>query len=171
MKEITEMDLHLYILNISLLDKEIVEEIGRRISTDLRLAAELAEIKEFYNNYNQTVNEKTQNVFVLTQLSTNHNSQEQITLAAQQSTATKTHLKYVKTFLSAEKYVIVRMFHKSETKEYELYVICEDERSVKNAIIRIPFLDKVLIANEEGVAKITEDYIPDDVEIIVELQS
>jgi hypothetical protein len=171
MKEIAEIDLHLYVLNRSLLDKEIAEEIERRIPADSQLAAELEEIKEFYSNYEQTIYEKTQKVFVLAPLNLKFNKPEQITLAAQQSTTTESRLKYVKSFLSAEKYVIVRMFHNPETKEYEFYVICEDERSVKNAIIKIPFLNKELITNEEGVASITEDYIPEDVEILVELQS
>ena len=171
MKEIAEIELHLYILDRSLLDKKITEEIERRISVDPQLAAELEEINEFYCNYEQTVYEKTQKVFVLTSLSPKLNRPDQITLAAQQSTTTEPSLKYVKTFLSAEKYVIVRMFHNPETKEYEFYVICEDERSVKNAIIRIPFLNKELITNEEGVAIIAEDYIPEDIELIVELQS
>ncbi len=171
MKEIAEIDLHLYILNRSLLDKKIVEEIESRIPADSPLAAELEEIKEFYSNYDQTEYEKTPKVFVLTPLNLKFNKPDRITLAAQQSTTTESHLKYVKTFLSAEKYVIVRMFHSPETKEYEFYVICEDERSVKNAIIRIPFLNKELITNEEGIAKIIEDYIPEDVELVVELQS
>lgn len=171
MKEIAEINLHLYILNRSLLDKEIVEEIERRITTDSKLTAELEEIKEFYSNYDQTEYEKTPKVFVLTPLNLKFNKPDQITLAAQQSTTTESQLKFVKTFLSAEKYIIIRMFHNPGTREYEFYVICEDERSVKNAIIRIPFLNKELITNEEGVAKIIEDYIPDNVELIVELQS
>lgn len=171
MKEIAEIDLHMYVLNRSLLEAEIIQEIERRTQTDCKIADELEEIKEFYRNYEQTIYEKTQKVFILTPLNLKLNKPDQITLAAQQSTATESQLKYVKSFLSAEKYIIVRMFHCPETKEYEFYVLCDDERSVKNSIIRIPFLDKEFIADEGGAVKITEDYIPDDVEIIIELQS
>jgi len=170
MKEINEIELHLYIKNKALLIPEIREEIEKRIGTESKMNEELEEIKEFYNNYESLEKDNCQKTYLLTPLKLKTNKPEQISLAAQQFIDAKPKLTFVRTFISAEKYSMVRMFHNLQQKEYEFYVICEDNKKIKNAIIKIQSMDIEIRTDENGWAKISVEYIPDDIELTLIFQ-
>ncbi len=168
MKEISEVELHLYFQNKSLLEDGIINEIEIRLESDQKLLAEFEEIKEFYANLKQL--NPDDRAYLLNPMESNYAEERKIVLAAQQSAETESKLHYVRTFISSEKYVMVRMFHNPQEKEYELYVICEDNEIVKNAVIRIPFLNQEIITDEKGFARVIASYLPDDIELNVVLK-
>jgi hypothetical protein len=170
MKEINEVELHLYFLNKSLLEDDVNKEIEKRLEYDQTLKDEFEEIKEFYVNLEQIENEKVTKTYMLAPLNLNSHKPENIVFAAQQSSTVEAKLMYVKTFISAEKCVIVRMFHNPTVKEYEFYVVCEGNENEKNACIKIPSMGIDLYSDENGHAKISAEYIPDDIELTVILQ-
>ncbi len=169
MKEINEINLHIYLINKALLDARIREEIEKRLECDLSLKNEFEEIKEFYNNLEKIESEKTDKIYLLQPLDMKSYQSENIILAAQQSSTVQPKQKYVKTFISAEKCVMVRMFHNPKDKEYEFYVVCEGNENVMNACIKIPAFDIEIFTDENGCAKISAEYIPDDIELTVTL--
>ena len=63
MKEINEINLHIYLINKALLDARIMEEIEKRLECDLSLKNEFEEIKEFYNNLEKIESEKTDKIY------------------------------------------------------------------------------------------------------------
>lgn len=167
MKKISEIDLHLYVVNKSLLAYETVHDIEQRIIFDKKLADDIEEIKEYYQNFETYNIEDELKIFKLVPLNTGILTGAKLTLAAQQTTATSPGLKYIKTFISGEKYVLIRMFHDPINKEYEFYVLCENEALVKNAVIKILSINLEIKTNENGFAKISAEYIPDDAELTV----
>ena len=136
MKIISETELHLYILNKDLVASEIREEIENQLECNSDLRIELDEIREFFEIFNTLEKSDSKKVFLLTPLILKTNRQEGISLAAQHATPDVSKINYVKTFISAEKYVMVRMFHNPKIKEYEFYV---------SGIIKSLYSDSTLI--------------------------
>jgi hypothetical protein len=168
MKEIKEADLHLYLINKQLLDDELKKEIETRLETDKNLQDKFEEVKEFYFNLKRM--DAVDKIYQMMPMEMNFPGTEQIVLAAQQSIDTESKLRYIKTFISSEKYVMIRMFHNPKADEYEFYVICDDDKIVDKAIIRIPSLNKELITDESGFAKTVASYLPDNIELSVMLR-
>jgi hypothetical protein len=169
MSEIGEVELHLFYKNKDLLESWIIKEIENRLKTDESLRNEFDEIIEFYENYARLQCELTDNTFQLKPLILNLCDKEKILLAAQHSESTESQIKYIRTFLSSEKYLIVRMFNNTAIGEYEFHVISDGDENMKNAVIKIPFLNKELVTDKFGFANIKASYIPNDIEISVTL--
>ncbi len=169
MKEIPEIDLHIYVVNKSLLGLNAIQEIERRIICDKLFAEKLEEIQEYYRNFQEINIDESVNTFKLIPLYLEPSESKKMTLAAQQISATDSKFKYIKTFISAENYVMIRMFHNPENKEYEFYAMCEDESLMKDIIIKIPSINIETKTNESGVAKVYAEYIPEDIELTVVL--
>ena len=168
MKEITEEELHLYIINRNQLDAGTADEIERRALIDIEFRKNIDEIAEYYRNFEIYSNIDKEGVYLLLPMKDEYQANEQLTLAAQQNTTIEHGVKYIKTFISSEKYIMIRMFHNPELGKYEFYLVSDNLELVKNAVIKIPSLHKELITNTEGIAKLQIEYLPDDIELIVE---
>jgi hypothetical protein len=170
MKMINESDLHLYHLNKDLLNAGVRNEIEYRLSFDQGLIDEYGEIVEFYDNYEKGGTGKEVKTYSLAPLSLESDKPTNIVLAARQSESAEPCVQHVKTFISAEKYIAVRMFRNSKSKEYEFYVLSEGNENVGNACIKIPVMNRELYTDEHGFAKISAEYMPDDIEVKVILR-
>lgn len=168
MKEINEEDLHLYIINKNQLDAAVITEIEKRASTESAFRKKIEEIEEYYHNYEMFSKIAKEGVFHLLPIVNKNKANEQITLAAQHNNSVEMEEKYIQTFISSDKYVMIRMFRNSALGEYEFYLVSDNSELVKNAVIKIPSLQKELISNEEGIAKIQIEYLPDNIELFVE---
>lgn len=159
MKEITEEALHLYVVNKSLLDMETlykIEELARR---DASFQDQIREIKEFYSIYGQ-LSLKTSNEFILLAAESTPEHDKSIKLAAMQSNVSLSEQTYLKTFLSADNYIITRIFYNPIEQEYDLYVIPEDNKiDASYAVLYLSEVGKEFIANSKGVIKIKSGFI------------
>jgi hypothetical protein len=169
MLEITEKDIHLYILNKSLLKPDVIKEIERLKTTDEIFNSELEETKEFYKIYNQLEYQEKKYSFTLTPL---YAAKEKkiMKFAAQQNTIMEDKLKYINTFSSAENLIMVRLFYNPIDKDYSLYVLCEEDvTKAEYAVIKLGNIDKDFIADKKGFLKIKKDLINEESNIRVNI--
>ncbi len=154
MIEITEQDIHLYIINKSLLDDIIVNEIEKRLKVDNTYLSRINELKEFYQIYNKVAKTNLDYTFLLEPMNKGKMN-ERLKLAAQQKNRTEDKLKYVNTFVSAENLIITRLLYNEVQKEYELYVLCEDDSSlVSYAIVEFENNLTKFITDQNGFIRI-----------------
>ncbi|MCL5028581.1 MAG: hypothetical protein M1480_06120 [Bacteroidetes bacterium] len=169
MKDITEEELHLYILNKTLLDKDILNRIEEIAGKDESFQKELHEIEEFYSNYNQ-ISSNRQNTFFLNAPQLETFRIKSIKLAAMQSVAESTDLTYIKTFFTGDNYLITRLFYNSKDQSYNLFIIPEDDKGdVSNAILYLTGIKKEFLADEKGMIKIKSGFIDFPEQIIIRL--
>ncbi len=159
MKEITEEALHLYVVNKNLLDLETLNKIEELLSKDTSFQDQIKEIKEFYSIYEQ-LSLKTSNEFILCAAESTPEHDKSIKLAAMQSNVGLSEQTYLKTFLSADNYIITRIFYNPIEQEYDLYVIPEDNKvDVSYAVLYLSEIGKEFVADSNGVIKIKSGFI------------
>ncbi len=159
MKEITEEELHLYILNKALLDKGILNRIEELAAKDELFQKELREIEEFYSNYNRISSSRHSAYFLNAPKIESYNDKS-IKLAAMQSIAESTDLTYLKTFFTGDNYLITRLFYNSNDQSYNLFIISEDDKvDAANAVLYLTGIKKEFVADEKGIIKIKSGFI------------
>ncbi len=169
MREITEAELHLYHINPTLLDGEIVSDIEELIRTDPEFGKAYQEVKEFYSKYEELASQETRR-YVLKSFESNEKSKGSFRLAALQNNPQVAGRKYIKTFLSAENYIMARLFYDPGDEEYTLFIISEGSHNdVAHAVVGIKGIEKSFIANERGITKIKGCYLDQQKEITISL--
>jgi len=168
MKEITEMDLHLFLLNKSLLNDDTIFEIERKLSCDESLLEELKGVKEFYELFQSLENENC-GIYTLKEFLSLNSSQNVIKLAAMENSGLSDQ-NYIKTFLSGTNYLLARLFYFQKEKEYRLYIIDNENMDrVANCVVWIAKPERFFLSNETGIVTINEPTIRelDAIKIIV----
>ncbi|MHB8579052.1 MAG: hypothetical protein ACYDA4_04220 [Ignavibacteriaceae bacterium] len=159
MKEITEEELHLYILNKDLLAKDILSRIQKLATKDEIFQKKLYEIEEFYSNYNRVSSNKN-NTYSLKAPDIVTSQDKSIKLAAMQSIAESTDLTYLKTFFTGDNYLITRLFYNSKDQSYNLFIISENDKlGVANAVLYLAGIKKEFVADDKGIIKIKSGFI------------
>ncbi len=169
MKDITEEELHLYILNKTLLDKNTLHKIEEIASADENFQKELHEIEEFYSNYSQISSNK-RNTYYLSAPKVGSFPDKSIKLAAMQSIAESTDMTYIKTFFNGDNYLITRLFYNSKDQSYNLFVISEDDKiDISNAVLYLAGIKKEFVADEKGMIRIKSGFIDFPEQIIIRI--
>ena len=159
MKEITEEALHLYVVNKNLLDLETLNKIEELLSKDTSFQDQIQDIKEFYSIYGQ-LSLKTSNEFILCAAESTPEHDKSIKLAAMQNNVGLSGQTYLKTFLSADNYIITRIFYNPQEQEYNLYIIPEDNKTdASYAVLYLSEVGKEFIADSKGIIKIKSGFI------------
>jgi hypothetical protein len=168
MLNVTENDIHLYVLNKSLLSNEVIEEIEKRISSDSNFNIEVNEVKEFYEIYERLERADKECSLILKPIYTDETTNN-LRLAAQHNSIDE-KLKYIKTFASDENLIITRLLYNPVQKEYELYILYENDiTKVSNAVVRFLSNNKEFVADKNGIVRIKADFINDKTNIKVNL--
>jgi|GEM_PF-6217031 len=169
MKEINEEELHLYVLNKTLLDKNILYRIEKLAAIDEAFQKELYEIKEFYSNYDR-ISSNRSSVYFLGSPEAESSGHKPIKLAAMQSISESTELTYLKTFFTGDNYLITRLFYNSNEQSYNLFVLSENDKvDVANAVLFVAGIKKEFIADEKGIINIKSRFIDFPEQIIIHL--
>ena len=169
MKDISEEELHLYILNKTLLDKDTLNRIEELAAIDENFQKEIHEIEEFYSNYN-SISSNIPDVYLLHAPEVESSGDKSIKLAAMQFIAESTDLTYIKTFFTGDNYLITRLFYNSKDQSYNLFIISEDDKvDAANAVLYLTGIKKEFVANEKGIIKIKSEFIDFPEQIIIRL--
>lgn len=153
---ITATEIHLYVLNPSLLSNEMLFAIEQKMKMENEFNLIVDEIKEYYSLYNELKEKNIINTHILEPL---QKSEEfQFRLAALQSEVIEEEPKYINTFANADKLVLTRLFYNQSSKEYEMHVLFEDESIIQtNFKIWLSETNVELITNKYGIAKIKSE--------------
>ena len=169
MKDISEEELHLYILNKTLLDKDTLNRIEELAAIDENFQKEIHEIEEFYSNYN-SISSNIPDIYLLHAPEVESSGDKSIKLAAMQFIAESTDLTYIKTFFTGDNYLITRLFYNSKDQSYNLFIISEDDKvDAANAVLYLTGIKKEFVANEKGIIKIKSGFIDFPEQIIIRL--
>ena len=164
MKELEENDLHLYIINKSLLGADVINEIENKLAVDESFREEIREIEEFYNTFESLENQNA-GVFTLKVLRNAGTNNNVIKLAAMRNSKSDGQ-NYIKTFLSGEDYLFARLFYLSREDKYRLYIIDQENMDrVANCVVKINNKGNYIISDENGIVLFGDQNIADQVEI------
>jgi len=173
----TDEILHEYVLNPTILDKSILDEIERKISESEVFKERVDNIREFYDDYyklsdnnndNIETTKKTRSIHLHPLFSKHIYKELHPKIAAQSMEMDADNFNYIRTFASAKNLVLIRLLYNPNTNVYRLYLIGDDMKIFKNTKVIIPELNLELISNNNGIVDIKNYNIEDVEKIIIE---
>ena len=177
MNLITDEILHEYILNPTILDKSIINEIAKRVSGSEVFKERVDNIRDFYDDYyklsdnnndNIDTTKKTRSIRLHPLFSKHVYKELHPKIAAQSKETGADNFNYIRTFASARNLVLIRLLYNPITNVYRLFLIGDDMNIFKNTKVKIPELNLDLISDNNGIVDIKNYNIEDVEEIIIE---
>lgn len=169
MKDINETDIHLFILNPDLVDPDVLNKIQIQIKTDENLKNTLEDLKEFYKNFNELYNSNLTTTFYLEKSEKNEVSN--FKLAALNKAETLNEIKYLNTYVNAEKLILTRIFYNPSENVVEFHVVFNEIFRNVPYNFKITLLNSniVMITDKYGISKLSYDKYNKDMALLVNI--
>lgn len=169
MKEINETDIHLFVLNPDLVNREILSKIEFQIKTDENLRNTIEELKEFYKNFNELYNSNLSTTFYLEK--SEKNEVLNFKLAALNKAETFNEIKYLNTYVNAEKLILTRIFYNPSENVVEFHVVSNEIFRSVPFNFRVTLLNSniVMITDKYGISKLSYEKYNKDMALLVNI--
>jgi len=181
---ITNEKAHIFLTNPSLLDSKDVELIENKIKNDPAFKEFIEELRQYQDELQApnagivkemaaSIEERLKRPNKILRLTALQASDDEIKntfrMAASSQSDTIDEEKFVNTYASAEKFVLLRVFKNSFRGEYALYLVADDMKIVQNALVNFENFAGDYVADKDGLVRIKADYIDEKIASIVRL--
>lgn len=154
MKIITDEILHLYVINPLLVDKELKEEIEKRVAVDPEFKERVDWVKEFHNEFN--LQSQTKEIITLYPFKPVESTLKYPKLAAANVKEKENVFKYFASFISADNVIILRIQKNEATNEFKIHLITEYPIDFSKVRINIGGYQREIIPDSRGIALVND---------------
>ncbi len=169
MKIITDEILHLYIINSLLVDKELKEEIEKRVTVDPEFKERIDWVKKFHKEFKSQ--SKPEGIIALYPMKPVESSLRYPKLAAANVKEKENVFKYFASFISADNVIIVRIQKNEATNEFKIHLITESPVDFSKVRIYLGGYQREIIPDSRGTALVNDFNIDLNTNIHINLGS
>lgn len=178
----TEVKIHLYIINKSLLSESDVADIENRILSDGEFREFIDHLKIIHddtgkigisvfevNNFLLRLSIGSMHTYELKSMFHEEEEDRKMKLAAMQENEPGDKFQYFNTYATADNFILIRVFNNPSNNNYRFYVITEDMENAGYSVLRINSPENVYIADDKGIVTFQSAYLNKNINLKISL--